>query len=155
MRSTRLAFVAASILFALTLGLAQEKVDPKSQPLVDALLKVLPEYEAAADGFEKALEPYLKSTDPKIVASVDSVRLQILAIRSVRKIIKEQPSYLQYHISTANLIRWKEGAAPPSRWRTLPRAARFLCCTRSGPSIFGSCPSMLRASSHHARSDIP
>jgi hypothetical protein len=33
--------------------------------------------------------------------------------------------------------RSREGAAPPSRWPMPPRAARFLCCTRSAPTTFG------------------
>jgi pimeloyl-ACP methyl ester carboxylesterase len=93
-----------------TTALPQEKISPKTQAIIDALEKVLPEYEQAADRLDKELQPFLNSPDPKVASAVDSARLQILSIRSVRKIIAEQPNYLLYHIGPANLQRWKEGA---------------------------------------------
>lgn len=61
---TRLAFVA--IICLLPLGMqAQEKVDPKTQAIVDALVKILPEYEKAADELEKSLQPFENQLIPR------------------------------------------------------------------------------------------
>jgi pimeloyl-ACP methyl ester carboxylesterase len=111
---------------------AQEKVDAKAQANVDALEKVLAEYEQAAAEFEKSLEPFAASKDSKIVASVDSARLQILSIRSVRKIIRDQPSYLQWHVQAASLERWKDGAV------------HFLAAANSGVDPFAGMTSGVR-----------
>src|SRR5690242_12308523 len=87
----------------------QEKIDPKTQALVESLQKILPEYEQAAEVLEGAAQKLAGSKDRGVTIAVDSARLQILSIRSIRKIIAEQPSYLQYHVGTAHLPRWKEG----------------------------------------------
>jgi hypothetical protein len=112
--------------------LAQEKTNPKTKLLIEALEKALPDYETAADRLDKELQPFASSTDRKVVLAVDSARLQILATRSVRKIIREQPGYLQYHIGTANLPRWKEGGA------------YFLDCARSAQDPFSDMNSGVR-----------
>ncbi len=89
---------------------AQPPLDPKLQKLVEAVAKILPEHEQAAEVFEKEIAALSTSTDANVVAAVESARLQILATRSVRTILKQQPSYLLFHIGPANLVRWKEGA---------------------------------------------
>ena len=93
-----------------TTALAQEKISPKTQALIDALEKTLPEFEKATDQLDNALQPFSNSVDPKVVIAVDSARLQVMSLRSVRKIIAEQPSYLLYHIGPGHLPRWKLGA---------------------------------------------
>lgn len=113
MKFTMSAFKAVPFFACLGMSLlmAQEKTNPKTQEIIDALEKILPQYEQAADGFEKAIEPFQRATDPKTIAAVDSVRLQTLAIRSVREIIRKQPDYLLYHVHPASLPRWSDGAA--------------------------------------------
>jgi hypothetical protein len=114
-----LAFALA--LSSATAALAQEKVAPKTQALIDGLVKALPEYEKAADQIEEALQPFRKSTDDNVAVAVDSARLQILSIRSVRKIIAEQPSYLLHHVSPANLPLSSARPMTRSAPGTLPR----------------------------------
>jgi len=62
---------------------AQEKVSPKAQQLAEALQALLPEYERAADGFEQALQAL--PGDAKTAVAADGARLQVEAIRSVRR----------------------------------------------------------------------
>jgi hypothetical protein len=112
--------------------IAQEKIAPKTKLIIEALEKALPEYEMAVDRLEKALQPFTASTDPKVVLAVDSARLQIMATRSVRKIIADQPNYLLYHIGPANLPRWQEGAE------------YFLDSARSGKDPFAGMSSGVR-----------
>lgn len=103
--------IASLVALLLLIGSApaQEKISPKAQALVDVLQKVLPEYLQQADANEKALQPFLNSQDVAVAA--DSVLLQIMSIRSMPKIIAEQPEYLVYHLGPKNLERWKEAAA--------------------------------------------
>jgi hypothetical protein len=105
-------------------GQERDKLPAKVRELIVQLEKDLPEYEKAADGFEKELQPFAGTADPKVLAAVESVRLQIEAIRSIRRMIAEQPGYLQYHIGPNHLPRWKEGAA------------YFLECAKSGKDAF-------------------
>jgi hypothetical protein len=117
---------------AATTATAQEKIEPKTQAIIDALEQALPEYERAADQLELALQPFAASTDRNVSLAVDCARLQILSLRSVRKIIAEQPGYLQYHVGPANLPRWKEGAE------------YYLACARAGRDPFAGMTSGVR-----------
>jgi hypothetical protein len=111
---------------------AQEQVAPKLKMIIDALEKALPEYESAADQFDRDLQSFIGSANPHVSIAVDSVRLQTLSLRSFRKIIAEQPNYLLYHISPANLPRWNEGAE------------YFLACANSGTDPFAGMTSGVR-----------
>src|SRR5688572_13000996 len=106
--------------FLATTVLAQEKIAPKVQKIIDALEQALPAYEQAVDQLDQELVPLMGSADPQLNVAVNSARLQIMSLRSIRKMIAEQPDYLLYHISPANLPRWKEGAE------------YYLACARSG-----------------------
>lgn len=90
---------------------AQDNVDAATQSLIDALEKVLPDHEREADRFEKEVEAFGASPDPHVVDSLDSIRLRILAVRSIRKIIGNDPGYLRYHIKPEQLPRWTEAMA--------------------------------------------
>jgi hypothetical protein len=119
-----LALVLVTLVAALETGRAQEKLPAKVAELVEQLEKALPEHEQAADGFEKEIARLADMRRPEMAVALDSARLQVEAIRSIRRIIAEQPGYLQYHISPANLPRWKEGAA------------YYLDCARAGKDPF-------------------
>jgi hypothetical protein len=108
MRSSSVVLIA--LLTFSNIAAAQEKLSPKAQQIVTSLEPLLPEYEEAAAGYEKALEPFRQTADPKQAAAIDSTLLQIEAIRSVRKIIAQQPEYLTWHIGPMSLQRWKDGA---------------------------------------------
>ena len=125
MHPNKRSMAAVFLVLAVVVGAqAQEKPAAKTQKLIEDLEKALPEYEAAADGFEKALQPLLSSKDAKVAIAVDCTLMQIQATRGVRKIIAEQPDYLVYHVSPANLPRWKLGAR------------YYLDCARAGKDPF-------------------
>lgn len=72
------------------------------------------------------------SADPKVSVTVDCARLQTMSLRSVRRMIAEQPDYLLYHVSPTNLPRWKEGAE------------YYLACAKSGKDPFADMISGVR-----------
>ncbi len=110
MRMTYLVATIALTCALPALAIAQDNPQAATERVIESLEKVLPDYEQAADAFERAVAELARDQDPLRRATLDAVRLQVRATRSVRTIIAEQPSYLQYHVNPASLARWKEGA---------------------------------------------
>jgi pimeloyl-ACP methyl ester carboxylesterase len=102
-------------------GASQE---PKTRAKIEALEKLLPEYEKAADECEKSLREFAASTDDNVVLSVDGARLRIDSVRSLRAIIATSPAYLTWHLGEDSLRQWKDGMD------------YFLKCAKSGADPF-------------------
>src|SRR5437870_5344783 len=81
MRPCRLLVLALSGLAAL---LPAAEPDPRAARRIEALTKLLPEYEKAADECEKALARFADSRDENVRAAVDGARLRIECVRSLR-----------------------------------------------------------------------
>jgi pimeloyl-ACP methyl ester carboxylesterase len=115
--------ISGLLLVTVIIGSAAEP-DPRARVKIEALEKVLPEAEKAADACEKALAPMLESTDATVRTAVDAARLRIDCVRSVRTIIRMAPDYLINHIAEADLRKWQEGMD------------YYLACARSGTDPF-------------------
>ncbi|MBA4062930.1 MAG: hypothetical protein C0501_04325 [Isosphaera sp.] len=101
-----------------------QPTSPRAKANVEALEKVLPEAETAADAAEKELAKFAASRDEHVLAAVDGARLRIDAIRSVRRIIATQPDYLAYHVPASVVSQWTAGLD------------HFLAAARSGADPF-------------------
>jgi hypothetical protein len=116
--------VLSSATAALAVDAPRPPISPKAQKVIAAIEPTLGDYELAADGIEKELQPLLKSADDNVALSVDSALLQIQAIRSLRRILTEQPEFVTWHINQEDTARWKDAAV------------YFLDCARAGKDPF-------------------
>lgn len=107
-------------------------VSERAKKNIAAIEPLLSEYEKVADEAEKALVPFENSRDEKVLTAVDSTKLRISAIRSVRIIIKTSPDYLAWHLGKGSLEKWKEGIE------------YYLECARTGKDPFEGMTSGIR-----------
>ncbi|MBY0526908.1 MAG: hypothetical protein K2R98_26175 [Gemmataceae bacterium] len=108
-------------------------VDPRAKKAIEALEKVLPDVEKAADECAKAISAFEGSGDVNVRAATDAARLRIDCARSVRAIIAKEPNYLIYHVNPARVIGWKESFE------------YFLGCARSKTDPYRGMTSGVRA----------
>ena len=90
---------------------ASAEPDPRTRARIEALEKILPEYEKAADTCEKELQEFRESKDEAVQTAADAARLRIECVRSMRDVIARDPTYLIWHLPDSTLRDWKEGMA--------------------------------------------
>ncbi|MBX9627929.1 MAG: hypothetical protein K2X82_29285 [Gemmataceae bacterium] len=106
-RPLALASVFAVVLAALA---PAAPPSPRAQARIDALEKLLPEYEAAAAEHERAIARLAGSKDETVQLALDGARLRVDALRSVRRVIAADPEYLSWHLTETDFKNWRAGA---------------------------------------------